>query len=1130
LSNIRAYIESVKLDNFLSFYSGEVTFNRGLTVLAGPNGSGKTSIFHALKFALGSNQRENRYSKWSDFIRHGASTSDVEVIVKIDGQNRRFQRKIDRDGIPRAYVDGKRVKAAELRLIVQSFGLDTDNPLVFIPQERINAVRDMDPYEVRKLIEEGTGFDILRDRIALQETEVLQSSQKLAAALTESKSVERELELLQHDLDRLERKRALQEQEKSLEQDLRWASFDDITEKINIIKTDIEGKESGLVSILEEQAQIQADIARKESEIEGVENSLSNIQVEVGRIDAKIEEEEHNLARIEGDSQKQVGELKHLEREIKSEIRAREKLQDDIGRITSTKEETMEKQREYQLSLQTLEEERTKIREQLEAFAEWNTKRAEAHGKFKALQVEIEGKDLLLRSVRERLQVEEAELQSIESKWSHVWSIMEKSDEKELARKKGQLEREIASLNEERFRQSSLVSQLQKEIDELNIRISETSKRIPDTVRQLKEAVSEHKLESVTGPLIELFGADDSIASAIEAVLPDNMALAFIVTEESDFQILQKLRNSIAAPAPLILLKLSAQVQERPMLKAESGVEGWLWDRLNIDEKSQDLLRRAVGDFVLTKNVRTATRLATKENLKAVSLDGCVIIPDEYKIVSQPKSEPSGMVSIAPLQSRLNRATRELSVAKKQVTDTIANLDNLTNQREEVLDLLSQMTRWSGTWERRKKLLETIPEQEERIAAINEELRVLQAEVGNSERELRKLDNTQPPERSRLIGQDSALRIKHRQIQSELTKVDARANAAERDEEIKRQELRRINETMAMLENRLEELRTEIMDSKNATSEILEKTEILKESQEGALKQKQGLIENLKRLKEENRALSSRIVELNLIIKERKMQVLQSKRQLTNLEYDLENLERELEGLTRPESVRPLEQVRNELVKLRHILDEYQDVSESVAHTEMRLKGRLSMLIQRVAELQEELDEAESTVKNIREQYHNGMNETLSNVEKKVNEVLGSVQFPGSVRFELALRDGRYGVEFKSRIKAEGFGDISAGSGGERSLIAISLILALQRFNPAPIYVLDEVDTFLDATNTELVSRLFHDASRRSQFVLLTPAKSTHLLKHADKIVGIVAPNGVEPSVIIESPKFKGQGEAIEVG
>ncbi|MHA2381457.1 MAG: AAA family ATPase [Candidatus Thorarchaeota archaeon] len=200
----------------------------GLTVLAGPNGSGKTSIFHALKFALGSNQRENRYGKWSDFIRHGASTAEVEITVRVNGQSRKFLRKIDRDGIPRAYVDGKRVKAAEHKLLVSGFGLDTDNPLVFMPQERINAIRDMDPFEVRRLVEEGTGLDVLRDRIGLQETEVTQSRHKLETALTESKTVERELELLQHDITRLEKKRALQEQERGLEQELKWASFDDL--------------------------------------------------------------------------------------------------------------------------------------------------------------------------------------------------------------------------------------------------------------------------------------------------------------------------------------------------------------------------------------------------------------------------------------------------------------------------------------------------------------------------------------------------------------------------------------------------------------------------------------------------------------------------------------------------------------------------------------------------------------------------------------------------------------------------------------------------------------------------------------------------------------------------------------
>ena len=1123
MSTVRAYIDSAKLDNFLSFYSGVVQFDKGLTVLAGPNGSGKTSIFHALKFALGSNQRENRYSKWSDFIRHGASTAQVEVTVKVNGQNRKFLRRIDRDGIPRSYVDSRRVKAAELRHIVSTFGLDTDNPLVFIPQERINALRDMNPHEVRRLIEEGTGLDSLRDRIVLQETEVVQSRQRLDTALTESKSVERELELLQHDLTRLEKKRALLEQEKVLELELKWSSFEDLSEKVAKIKTEIEGKESGLVGILEEQTQVETSIDENEKETETLNQSLSSIQVEIGRIDAKIEEEERNLARLEGNSKHRVTELRELERQIKSEKSHKEKLQDDIDRIVSTKETTMEQQRELQKEIQTIEEERAKLRDELEAFADWNTKRAEAHGKYKALQVEIEGKDLLLRSVKERVQIEEAELESIESKWSNVWTVMEKTDEKELARRKGQLERELASLNEERFRQSSLVSTLQKEIDELNVRLSETSKRIPESVRELRDAITEHKLESVTGPLIEVFTADDTIASAVEAVFSDNLAMAFIVQEESDFQMLQKLRDNADAPSPLILLRDTDQVGGRPTLKSTTGVEDWLWDRLNIDPETQVLLQRAIGDFILTKTLKTAYRLASKENLRAVSIDGHVVIPEDGKIISNPKLVPSGMVSTAPIQNRLARATKELTIARKRVTGIMTDLDNLTSQREEILDLLSQMTRWGGTWERRKKLLESIPKQEERIVALDDELKSLQADLGKAERDLRKLDNSQPPERSRLVGQDSALRIKHRRLQTELTKVDSRANAAERDEEIKRQDLKRISESISMLSVSLEDLRKEIKESQNASSEILEKIEALKDSHEQTKKKRTSLLRELSELKDSNRSLSKRLVELNLMVKERKLQVLQAKRMLTNMTYELENLQVELEGLERPASVKPLDSVRNELVKLRHILDDYQDVSESIAHTENQLKDRLTTLVERVTELKEELDEAESAVKSIREQYHNGMNETLRKVEKQVNEVLGTVQFPGSVRFELALREGDYGVEFKSRIKAEGFGDISAGSGGEKSLIAIALILALQRFNPAPVYILDEVDTFLDATNTELVSRLFYDASRRSQFVLLTPAKSTHLLKNADKILGVVSPNGTEPSVIIESPKFKGQ-------
>lgn len=1122
MSETRVNIESVRLGNFLSFYEGTVEFDKGLTVLAGPNGSGKTSIFHALKFALGSNQRENRYSKWSDFIRHGTSAAEVEISVKVNGQSRKFLRRIDRDGIPRAYADGRRVKAAEHKQMISALGLETDNPLVFMPQERINAIRDMDPFEVRRLVEEGTGLDVLRDRIGLQETEVTQSRQKLDAALTESRTVERELELLQHDLTRLEKKRAFQEQERELEQELKWASFDNLTERIDQTKKDIESKEEGLVGVLEEQSTIEGQITKQEENSSDLEVSLSGIQTELGRIDARIEEEERNLAKLEGDSKKQVAELRELESNVKTEKRKEEKLSEDLERVSAAREQYMDQQKTLRDELSGLEEERTRVQDELAAFAEWNTKRAEAHGLYKALQAEIEGKDLLMRSLRERLQIEEAELQAIESKWAHIWDKIEKTDAKELERKKSQLEREISSLNEERFRKTSLVAQLQKGIDDIRIRLSETSKRIPESVRDLSDAITEHGLETVMGPLISLFTADDEISAAVEGVLSGNLPLAFVTTEYSDYQLLLKLRNKADAPAPIILLQGDTELQ-RPELPQGAGVEDWLWDRLAADTEVQNLLAKLFGDFILVKNTQTASRLATKHNHRVVTLDGSVTIPSDEQIVSHPKSEPTGMVSTAPLQTRMTKMEKDLTVERKRVTDIMTRLEKLSKEREETMELSSQMTRWGSTWERRRKLNESIPELEERIVNIDDEVKKLQRDYGKAERDLRKLDNTQPPERSRLVGQESAIRTKRRRLQSELTKVDNKAHASERDEELKRQELKRIRENITVFSSSLTDIREEIKQSKDTAATILEKIEIMREGKEETQNRQTQIKEELAKIRNATRALSERLVELNLLVKNRRLEVLQTKRQLTNLEYELELIEQDLQGKARPESIRDIDIVRSELVKLRHILDDYQDVSETIAHTENQLKGRLQELVQRVAELGEELEEAEAAVRNIRDQYHNGMNETLRNVEKRVNEVLGRVQFPGSVRFELALNDGRYGVEFKSRIKTEGFGAISAGSGGERSLIAIGLILALQRFNPAPVYVMDEVDTFLDATNTELVSRLFHDASRRSQFILLTPAKSTHLLKHADKILGVVSPNGVDPSVIIESPKFKAQ-------
>lgn len=55
-----------------------------------------------------------------------------------------------------------------------------------------------------------------------------------------------------------------------------------------------------------------------------------------------------------------------------------------------------------------------------------------------------------------------------------------------------------------------------------------------------------------------------------------------------------------------------------------------------------------------------------------------------------------------------------------------------------------------------------------------------------------------------------------------------------------------------------------------------------------------------------------------------------------------------------------------------------------------------------------------------------------------------------------------------------------------RSLIALSLILALLQYSPAPMYILDEVDAALDLSHTQNIGRLIKTRFRGSQFIVVS--------------------------------------------
>lgn len=118
-------------------------------------------------------------------------------------------------------------------------------------------------------------------------------------------------------------------------------------------------------------------------------------------------------------------------------------------------------------------------------------------------------------------------------------------------------------------------------------------------------------------------------------------------------------------------------------------------------------------------------------------------------------------------------------------------------------------------------------------------------------------------------------------------------------------------------------------------------------------------------------------------------------------------------------------------------------------------------------------------------------NEALNLAWQKVNKDFGSIfstLLPGATA-KLAPPQGcgvLEGLEFKVALGNTWKENLTELSGGQRSLVALSLILAMLLFKPAPIYILDEVDAALDLSHTQNIGQMLRSHFRHSQFIVVS--------------------------------------------
>ncbi|MGC9158504.1 MAG: chromosome segregation protein SMC, partial [Terracidiphilus sp.] len=173
-------------------------------------------------------------------------------------------------------------------------------------------------------------------------------------------------------------------------------------------------------------------------------------------------------------------------------------------------------------------------------------------------------------------------------------------------------------------------------------------------------------------------------------------------------------------------------------------------------------------------------------------------------------------------------------------------------------------------------------------------------------------------------------------------------------------------------------------------------------------------------------------------------------------------------------------------------LDEYKETAD-----------RHEFLTAQRTDLMESIENTQETIKEIDQISRSRFDEAFARINENFAAVFAQL-FQGGQAF-LRLTDAENQAESGLDIVASPPGkklqNVLLLSGGEKSLTALTLLLAIFRYQPSPFCALDEADAALDEANVGRFADLMRVMSKDTQFLVVTHSK--RMMQTADMIYGV---------------------------
>nr|XP_020452789.1 structural maintenance of chromosomes protein 2 [Monopterus albus] len=1136
------YIKSIVLEGFKSYAQRtEINgFDPLFNAITGLNGSGKSNILDSICFLLGiTNLSHVRASNLQDLVykngQGGITKATVSVIFDNSNKNQSplgfevqdeitVTRQVVIGGRNKYLINGVNASNTRVQDLFCSVGLNVNNPHFLIMQGRITKVLNMKPPEILAMIEEAAGTRMYEcKKISAQKT-----IEKKEAKLMEIKMVVKEE--ITPTMQKLQEERAVYLEYQKMMREIQHLSRLYVAwlfvcaeetklksaENLKVMRDNIAkmqdsmAENEGKLKMLS--AQIQELQKKRDQEVNGVLKSMEEALTEVQRVDAKAQ------SALDLKKQNLKDETKKKQEFVKS-------MQED-KKMLVVKQKEVSKLMEQ---LEALQKEGQKDSAALEA-AEQHFKAVSAglstneDGEEATLAGQMSKADTEAKQAKMTLEHAQAELKTKQAEVKKMDGGYKKDQDslQAIRSSREKLEAELAKLNYEDGKEESLLDrkrQLSREVTKLKETYERFMSRFPNLRFDYKDPEKGWDRSRVKGVLANLITVSDtSYATALEVVAGGRLYNIVVDTEVTGKKLLEK--GELQRRYTIIPLnKISAKTLKDKVVNTAKNLVGEdnVHTALSLVGYESDLCKAmeyVFGSTLVCDTLNNAKRVAFDKQVmtKTVTLGGDIFDP-QGTLTGGARSQSSSILSslqeLKQVQDRLNEKEAQLQDTERQLANLKGTADKyrqlkqqheLKVEEEQILQAKLQQSSFHQQQEELERLRKAIEESEETLRVTKDvqkraeqKYKVLENKMKNAEAEREKELKAAQQKLSAAKAKADAFNKKLKQKQQESDAVALELEELQREQAGYEQQIQAVDEAMKAIQEQIDTITCTVSQNKEAVRKAQEELAKQKEvimAQEHELK---GMSSEASKLREQNNEAQLKIKELEHNISKHHKDSQDAADKVSRMleEHDWIHLERQFFG--QPNT--PYDFKTNNPQEAGQRLKK---LEEATSKLERNINKKAMNMLNEAEERYNDLMKKKRIVENDKakilqtiEELDQKKKDALNVAWQKVNKDFGSIfstLLPGATAKLAPPQDSGVleGLEFKVALGNIWKENLTELSGGQRSLVALSLILAMLLFKPAPIYILDEVDAALDLSHTQNIGHMLRTHFRHSQFVVVS--------------------------------------------